>query len=67
MSENLPYEYIPKYVPRPHATGQYKSSPDTHFFLAEFVDMVDSQSVSEKADSRNLHSRRGYPSRPELR
>ena len=48
MSENPLYKYIPEYVPRPHATGQYKSSPDTHFFLAEFVDMVDSQSVSER-------------------
>lgn len=33
------YEVIPEGVPRPVAWGTYKSQPDTHFYLCDFLDM----------------------------
>lgn len=38
-SEKTIHSFIPEYVPKPVAFGTYKSRPDTHFYLAEFVDM----------------------------
>lgn len=38
-SEKELHGFIPEYVPRPVAFGTYKSRPDAHFYLAEFVDM----------------------------
>lgn len=40
-SESTTYEFIPEHVPRPITMGTYKSRPDTHFFLADFIDMVE--------------------------
>ncbi|ERF75025.1 hypothetical protein EPUS_08839 [Endocarpon pusillum Z07020] len=40
-SEKLFCEYEPEHVPRPIAFGNYKSDPDTWFFLAAFHDMVE--------------------------
>lgn len=40
-SEKLLHEHNPDHVPRPIAWGTYKSQPDTHFFISEFVDMLD--------------------------
>lgn len=40
-SEEALYHFIPEYVPRPLAVGTYKSRPDAHFYMAEFVDMND--------------------------
>lgn len=34
------YELIPAFVPRPHAWGRFQlESPETHFFLCDFLDM----------------------------
>lgn len=35
------YEVIPEGVPRPIAWGTYKSQPDTHFYLCDFLDMIE--------------------------
>ncbi|KAI0016435.1 Fructosamine kinase-domain-containing protein [Xylariomycetidae sp. FL0641] len=40
-AESTLYEFVPELVPRPVAYGTYKSRPDFHFYLCEFVDMLD--------------------------
>lgn len=40
-AEKALYEFIPEHVPRPIAYGTYKSQPDTHFYLCEFIEMLD--------------------------
>ncbi|KAH0553010.1 hypothetical protein GP486_006795, partial [Trichoglossum hirsutum] len=35
------YRFIPHHVPRPVAVGTYKSRPNVHFFLMEYVEMID--------------------------
>ncbi|KAJ8133461.1 hypothetical protein O1611_g171 [Lasiodiplodia mahajangana] len=35
------HKYTPKGIPRPVAWGTYKSDPNTHFYLCEFVDMTE--------------------------
>ncbi|KAL1840085.1 hypothetical protein VTJ49DRAFT_820 [Mycothermus thermophilus] len=42
-SEQATYSFIPEHVPRPIAKGTYKSNPDKHFFLAQFVDMIEDE------------------------
>lgn len=59
-SETAAYEFIPEHVPRPVATGTYKSRPDKFFFLAEFVEMIEDDIPREEvymAAVANLHSR----------
>lgn len=40
-SESTMYSFIPEHVPKPVAYGSYKSRPDIHFYIAEFVEMDD--------------------------
>ncbi|KAI0456028.1 hypothetical protein F5B21DRAFT_469472 [Xylaria acuta] len=40
-SENTLYELVPEYVPRPVSFGTYRTQSDLHFYICEFVDMVD--------------------------
>lgn len=40
-SESSLYQFIPESIPRPIAFSTHDSSPDTHFFLMEFVEMLD--------------------------
>ncbi|KAK4186126.1 Fructosamine kinase-domain-containing protein [Podospora australis] len=40
-SETTTYSFIPEHVPRPVTKGTYKSRPDVHFYLAEFIEMID--------------------------
>ncbi|KAI3341620.1 Fructosamine/Ketosamine-3-kinase [Ustulina deusta] len=40
-AENALYEFIPEYVPRPVSFGTYMTRPDLHFYICDFVDMVD--------------------------
>ncbi|KAG8157447.1 hypothetical protein KVR01_012831 [Diaporthe batatas] len=40
-SESMIHKFIPEYVPKPIAFEKYRSEPDTHFILMEFVEMVD--------------------------
>lgn len=35
------YQIAPNFIPRPIGAGTYKSNPDTHFCLSEYVDMID--------------------------
>ncbi len=59
-SESATYEFAPEYVPRPVALGTYKSRPDKHFFLAQFVEMIDDDVPEAKdymAAVGTLHSR----------
>jgi fructosamine-3-kinase len=49
VSENSLYHFIPEWMPRPVAFGTYKSDPNTHFLLLEFVDLVDSEIPSSKS------------------
>jgi protein-ribulosamine 3-kinase len=35
------YSITPDFVPKPIAWGTYKSSPDTHFYLCKFYDLVE--------------------------
>lgn len=35
------YGVVPDFTPKPLCVGTYESDPDTHFFLADFVDMVE--------------------------
>ncbi|KAL2024322.1 hypothetical protein VTK56DRAFT_8804 [Thermocarpiscus australiensis] len=59
-SESATYDFIPEHVPRPVTMGTYKSRPDTHFFLSEFVEMVEDdipRPESYIAAAAALHSR----------
>lgn len=59
-SESATYTFVPEHVPRPVQLGTYKSRPDTHFFLAEFVEMVEDdipRPESYMTAVANLHSR----------
>lgn len=59
-SESATYEFAPEHVPRPIALGTYKSRPDKHFFLAQFVEMIDDDipnAESYMAAVAALHSR----------
>ena len=40
-AENALYSAIPTHVPKPLAWGSYKSQPDMHFYICDFVDMLD--------------------------
>ncbi|TGJ85441.1 hypothetical protein E0Z10_g3295 [Xylaria hypoxylon] len=40
-AENALYEFVPEYVPRPVSFGTYMTRSDLHFYICEFVDMVD--------------------------
>lgn len=40
-AEKALYGFIPENVPRPIACGTYKSQPDTHFYMCEFMNMQD--------------------------
>lgn len=42
-SESSLYHFIPEFIPKPIAFDTYESSHDTHFFLMEFVEMLDDQ------------------------
>lgn len=42
-SETNLYRFIPEFVPRPVAFGTYKSQPDRHFFLLDFVDIIEDE------------------------
>ena len=48
-SETSLYGFIPEFVPRPVGFGTYKSQPDTHCFLLDFVDMIDNDIPSPKS------------------
>ncbi|KAI0025980.1 Fructosamine/Ketosamine-3-kinase [Xylariomycetidae sp. FL0641] len=40
-SEKLVHVFIPEHVPEPLAWGTYKSMPDMHFYMCDFVPMSD--------------------------
>ncbi|KAI0143658.1 Fructosamine kinase-domain-containing protein [Xylariaceae sp. FL1272] len=40
-AEKALHEFVPEFVPRPIAYGTYKTQPDTHFYISEFVEMLD--------------------------
>lgn len=40
-ADNALYEALPNRVPKPVAWGTYVSNPDTHFYMAEYVEMDD--------------------------
>jgi protein-ribulosamine 3-kinase len=40
-AETALYNTIPKNVPRPLAWGTYQSQPDSHFYICDFVEMLD--------------------------
>lgn len=40
-SDKVFYQYAPEHVPKPIAAGNYRSNPETWFFLAEFCEMKD--------------------------
>lgn len=40
-SKSSLYRFIPEFIPRPIAFDRYESTPETHFFLMEFVEMLD--------------------------
>ncbi|KAI1368854.1 Fructosamine/Ketosamine-3-kinase [Xylaria arbuscula] len=40
-AENALYDFIPEYVPRPVSYGTYMSRPDLHFYICDFVDLVE--------------------------
>ncbi|KAK5662617.1 hypothetical protein OQA88_8531 [Cercophora sp. LCS_1] len=48
-SESSIYKFIPEYIPRPIATGSYKSNPDAYFILMDFEDMIDDDIPDPKA------------------
>ncbi|KAH9893767.1 Fructosamine kinase-domain-containing protein [Xylariomycetidae sp. FL2044] len=58
-AEKALHEYIPEHVPRPIAYGTYQSQPDVHFYLCDFVEMLDevpsTQGWAEAVSA--LHSR----------
>jgi len=59
-SESATYEFVPEHVPQPIAIGTYKSRPDKHFYLAQFINMVEDDipsSESYMAAVAALHSR----------
>ncbi|KAI0407018.1 Fructosamine kinase-domain-containing protein [Xylaria palmicola] len=39
--ESALYDFMPEYVPRPVSFGTYSTRSDLHFYICEFVDMVD--------------------------
>lgn len=39
-AESTIHRVIPDFNPRPLCVGRYKSNPDVHIYLAEFVDLV---------------------------
>ena len=40
-AETAIYSAIPEHTPKPLAWGTYKSQPDVHFYICDFVDMLD--------------------------
>jgi fructosamine-3-kinase len=59
-SESATYEFAPEHVPRPVTMGTYKSHPDKHFFLAQFIEMIEDdipRPESYMAAVAALHSR----------
>ena len=38
-SESSIYKFIPEFIPRPIASGTYRSNPDAHFILMDFEEM----------------------------
>ncbi|KAI1084014.1 Fructosamine kinase-domain-containing protein [Whalleya microplaca] len=59
QAETALFNFIPEHVPRPITYGTYQSQPDTHFYLCEFVEMLeDVPSAREWAAAvATLHSR----------
>jgi protein-ribulosamine 3-kinase len=35
------YNIAPDFVPRPVGSGTYKSNPNTHFYLSDYIDMIE--------------------------
>lgn len=42
-SESSLYQFIPELIPKPIAFDTYELTPDTHFFMMEYVEMLDDQ------------------------
>lgn len=40
-SEKLVHSFAPDHVPKPLAWGSYKSIPNMHFYICEYIDMTD--------------------------
>ena len=40
-SEKIVHSFVPSHVPAPLAWGTYKSIPNMHFYMCEYVDMTD--------------------------
>lgn len=40
-SESALHSIVPEYVPKPLSWGTYKSEPDIHYYICDFVDMLD--------------------------
>ncbi|KAK9418517.1 putative protein-ribulosamine 3-kinase [Seiridium unicorne] len=40
-AESTMHKYAPEYTPRPIAVGFYESDENMHFFLAEFIEMIE--------------------------
>ncbi|KAI0518491.1 Fructosamine/Ketosamine-3-kinase [Xylaria bambusicola] len=62
-AENALYDVIPEYVPRPVSYGTYMTHPDLHFYICDFVDLVDevpSPAVWAEA-AATLHKRSRWP------
>ncbi|KAK3386565.1 Fructosamine kinase-domain-containing protein [Podospora didyma] len=41
ISESTAHEFIPEFLPKPVTMGTYKSRPNVHFFLSEFVELIE--------------------------
>lgn len=40
-AESALYSIVPEHVPKPLAWGTYRSEPDIHYYICDFVDMLD--------------------------
>lgn len=40
-AESALYSVVPRHVPKPLAWGTYNSNPDIHYYICDFVDMID--------------------------
>ncbi|KAI0422329.1 Fructosamine/Ketosamine-3-kinase [Xylaria grammica] len=62
-AENALYEFVPEYVPRPVSFGTYMTRPDLHFYICEFVEMVDEvpSPVAWAEAAAALHTRSSWP------
>ncbi|KAI0599988.1 Fructosamine kinase-domain-containing protein [Biscogniauxia sp. FL1348] len=57
VSMSALYAIKPEFVPRPVAWGSYRDIPDMHFFLVEFLDLIDELPAPEQlaASLAGLH------------